>query len=192
MREPFYRNELHESRRLRPCPATLTRSPGRRAISGGFRIRASSPGEGKPFDTWLETLKAQMIDLLSNHERPATLIGWSLGGLYAREIGKLMAMRVRQVITIGTPFNAAADHTKAGWLFRLLSGCSATLDPALSRRLRTPPPLRTTSINSRSDGVVAWQALPSRKAARPCDAGGFPPRDGACDERWTQRPSRAS
>jgi pimeloyl-ACP methyl ester carboxylesterase len=98
-----------------------------------------------------------MTDLLADHEQPATLIGWSLGGLYAREIGKLMAPRLRQVITIGTPFNAEADHTNAGWLFRLLSGSSAVLDPALSRRLRTPPPLRTTSIYSRTDGVVAWQ-----------------------------------
>jgi hypothetical protein len=75
----------------------------------------------------------------------------------AREIGKLMSPRVRQVITIGTPFNTVADHTNVGWLFRLLSGNSSALDPALSRRLRTPPPLRTTSIYSRSDGVVAWQ-----------------------------------
>lgn len=43
------------------------------------------------------------------------------------------------------------------WLFRLLSGGSAAMNPALSERLRTPPPLRTTSIYSRSDGVVAWQ-----------------------------------
>jgi hypothetical protein len=80
-----------------------------------------------------------------------------LGGLYAREIGKLMAPHIRQVITIGTPFNTKADHTNVGWLFRMLSDSSLALSPALSRRLRTPPPLRTTSIYSRSDGVVAWE-----------------------------------
>ena len=93
-------------------------------------------------------------------------IGWSLGGLYAREIGKLMAPRIRQVITIGTPFNAEGDHTNVGWLFRLLSGSSSAMDAALSRRLRTPPPLRTTSIYSRSDGVVAWQTCRHDKASR--------------------------
>ena len=108
-------------------------------------------------DTWLHSLKSQVVDLLAGHTQPATLIGWSLGGIYAREIGKLMAPRIRQVITIGTPFNTEADHTNVGWLFRLLSGGSSEIDPALSRRLRTPPPLRTTSIYSRSDGVVAWQ-----------------------------------
>ena len=117
-------------------------------------------------DAWLHDLKAQVVDRLGGHSRPATLIGWSLGGLYAREIGKLMSRQIRQVITIGTPFNAEADHTNVGWLFRLLSGSSSPLDPALSRRLRTPPPLRTTSIYSRSDGVVAWQTCRHDKQSR--------------------------
>jgi hypothetical protein len=77
-----------------------------------------------------------------------------------------MAPRVRQVISIGSPFNAEADHTNAGWLFRLLSGHSSAMDPALSRRLRKPPPMRTTSIYSRSDGVVAWQTCQHHKPSR--------------------------
>lgn len=108
-------------------------------------------------DRWLKQLKARIVDRLADHRQPATLIGWSLGGLYAREIAKLMVARTRQVITIATPFNAEADHSHVGWLFRLLSGSPSAIDPALSRRLRTPPPLRTTAIYSRSDGVVAWQ-----------------------------------
>lgn len=108
-------------------------------------------------DAWLHSLKSKVVDLLAGHTQPATLIGWSLGGLYAREIGKLMAPLVRQVITIATPFNTQADHADMDWLMRLLSGSSSAMNPALSRRLRTPPPLRTTSIYSRSDGVVAWQ-----------------------------------
>lgn len=117
-------------------------------------------------DAWLKTLASHVDDLLASHTQQATLIGWSLGGLYAREVGKLMAPRVRQVITIGTPFNAEADHTNVGWLFRLLSGSSSVIDPPLSQRLRTPPPMRTTSIYSRSDGVVAWQTCCHEKQSR--------------------------
>lgn len=117
-------------------------------------------------DEWLLTLKSQIVDLLPEHSQPATLIGWSLGGIYARELAKLMVPRVRQVITMGTPFNAAADHTNVGWLFRVLSGNSMAIDPALSRRLRTPPPMRTTSIYSRSDGVVAWQTCRHHRRSR--------------------------
>ena len=108
-------------------------------------------------DVWLGSLQSQVGNLLAGHTQRATLIGWSLGGFYAREIGKLMAPRIRQVITLGTPFNAEADHSNVGWLFRLLNGHSVAIDSALSQRLRTPPPMRTTSIYSRSDGVVAWQ-----------------------------------
>lgn len=130
------------------------RSIGYQAFDWGQGFNTGPRGD---LDTWLDSLKCRVSDLLSGHEQPATLIGWSLGGLYAREIAKLMAPRLRQVITIGTPFNAEGDHTHAGLLFRLLSGSKAVLDPAMSRRLRTPPPLRTTSIYSRTDGVVAWR-----------------------------------
>jgi len=130
------------------------RSLGHVAFDWGQGFNTGPQGD---LDAWLEALKGQVCALLSGHEQPATLIGWSLGGLYAREVGKLMAPRIRQVITIGTPFNTDADHSHAGWLFRLLSGSPAALNAALSERLRTPPPVRTTSIYSRSDGVVAWQ-----------------------------------
>lgn len=130
------------------------RSLGYDAFDWGRGFNTGPQGD---LDTWLLELKAQVTELLCGHDQPATLIGWSLGGLYAREIGKLMAPHVRQVITIATPFNADADHTNLGWLLPLMSGSPWALDPRLSERLRTPPPVRTTSIYSRSDGVVAWQ-----------------------------------
>lgn len=139
------------------------RSLGYEAVDWGQGFNTGPQGD---LDAWLAKLKSQVTAMLAHHNQPATLIGWSLGGLYARELGKLMAPRIRQVITIGTPFNAQDDHTHAGWLYRLLSGSSPATDPALSLRLRTPPPVRTTSIYSKSDGVVAWQTcchdLPSR------------------------------
>jgi pimeloyl-ACP methyl ester carboxylesterase len=107
--------------------------------------------------TWLEGLALRISSTLLGYEQPATLIGWSLGGLYARELAKLLPKQVRQVITIATPFNASRDHSHAGWLYRLLGGRKVPLDAALSARLKTAPPVPTTSIYSRSDGVVAWQ-----------------------------------
>lgn len=95
--------------------------------------------------------------MLAMHKQRAALIGWSLGGIYARELGKLLAPDIKQVITIGTPFNASQDHTNVGWLFKLLSGSSPAFDAALSQRLRTPPPVPTTAIYSKTDGVVAGQ-----------------------------------
>lgn len=128
--------------------------------------RGLNTGPQGDMDRWLQELADHTAELLEAHQDTATLIGWSLGGLYAREVAKLLAPQVRQVITIGTPFNAEADHTNVGWLFRLLSGTSVAIDPALSRRLRMPPPLPTTSIYSRSDGVVAWETCRHARPAR--------------------------
>ena len=130
------------------------RALGSEAFDWGRGFNTGPQGE---LDAWLAELASDVSSLLARHDKPATLIGWSLGGLYAREVAKLIAPRLRQVITIGTPFNAAADHSNVGWLYRALGGSVPAIDDALSRRLRTPPPLPTTSIYSRSDGVVAWQ-----------------------------------
>lgn len=94
--------------------------------------------------------------LFAKHAKPVSLIGWSLGGLYAREMAKELRDHVRCVITLGTPFTGHPRATNAWRFFEFVSGQS-TLDPALMARLREPPPVPTTSIYSRTDGIVAWR-----------------------------------
>lgn len=107
---------------------------------------------------WLRELAAEVAITMPDARKGITLIGWSLGGLYAREIAKAIPGRVRQVITLGTPFARLADSTNVQWLFELLNGTRGAVDASFARALRMPPPVPTTSIYSRSDGVVAWQA----------------------------------
>jgi hypothetical protein len=64
---------------------------------------------------------------------------------------------VRQVITLGTPFASPAEGHHARLLYRLLNGNVAPLTPALQARLRERPPVPTTSVYSKNDGVVNWQ-----------------------------------
>ena len=117
--------------------------------------------QGDP-DQWLDALSYHVQALTSTHEQAISLVGWSLGGIYAREVAKRLGPRVRQVITIGTPFAGTSRHTRAGLVYRLLNGRNAEIGPALSRRLSMPPRVPTTSIYSRTDGVVAWQACVQR------------------------------
>jgi pimeloyl-ACP methyl ester carboxylesterase len=131
------------------------RALGYDAVNWG---RGFNTGPDGGVDAWLAELSEYVVQMIGNDPRPISMIGWSLGGIYARELAKRIAPRVRQVITIGTPFNGAADQTHAGWLYTLLNGKSSLPDQALISRLRTPPPVPTTSIYSRSDGIVAWQA----------------------------------
>ncbi len=133
----------------------LCESLGYAAFDWGKGYNTGPQGD---VDAWLRELATHSAQLLKNHDQTATLIGWSLGGLYARELAKLLKGRVRQVITIGTPFNAQADLTNVGWLYLMLSRQAPVLDESLAVQLRTAPPVPTTSIYSRTDGVVAWQS----------------------------------
>jgi alpha/beta hydrolase fold len=87
--------------------------------------------------------------------RKVTLIGWSLGGIYARELAKLEPQMVRSVVTLGTPFSGSPKSTNAWRLYELLSGGEADKHSEHGP-LHEAPPVPFTSIYSRSDGVVAW------------------------------------
>lgn len=86
---------------------------------------------------------------------PVSLIGWSLGGIYAREMAKEMPKKVRCVITLGTPFTGHPKATNAWRFYQMVSGQHSQDDDLLAE-VRKPPPVPTTSIYSKTDGIVAW------------------------------------
>ncbi|MFZ3128007.1 MAG: alpha/beta hydrolase [Rhodoferax sp.] len=103
----------------------------------------------------LETAKRQVIDTFEATGEKASLVGWSLGGIYARELAKELPHCVRSVITLGTPFSGSHKSTNAWRLYELISGRSI-LRETENFDLPAAPPVPTTSIYSRTDGVVAW------------------------------------
>jgi pimeloyl-ACP methyl ester carboxylesterase len=115
---------------------------------------------------WLGGLEHKVRELHGRSGgRKVSLVGWSLGGIYARELAKRVPELVRQVITLGTPFaDPLASHV--GSVYRLLNGGDAQMTPQLARRLREDPPVPTTAIYSKTDGVVAWRACTSAHATR--------------------------
>lgn len=94
--------------------------------------------------------------LREQHGAKVSLIGQSLGGIYARELAKQASDDVRFVITLGTPFTGGARSSNAWRLFEALNGRDH-FAPAVRAGMRQAPPVPTSSIYSRSDGVVAWQ-----------------------------------
>jgi pimeloyl-ACP methyl ester carboxylesterase len=105
----------------------------------------------------LQTARQQIIDTYQATGNKVSLVGWSLGGIYARELAKVLPDYVRAVITLGTPFTGSHESTNAWRLFELTSGRESR--SAVGHfDLATAPPVPTTSIYSRSDGVVAWSA----------------------------------
>lgn len=105
----------------------------------------------------LQTAKRQVMDTCEVTGKKVSLVGWSLGGIYARELAKELPDCVRSVVTMGTPFSGSHTSTNAWRLFELTSGKDITRE-LQQFDLPVAPPVPTTSIYSRTDGVVAWPA----------------------------------
>jgi alpha/beta superfamily hydrolase len=113
--------------------------------------RNFGPGNGV-----LEACGGLVKRMRERYGRKVSLIGWSLGGIYAREAARTMPDDVRCVITLGTPFAGDPRATNAWRLYEYLSGEKANSRHSLGD-LSKAPPVPTTSIYSRTDGIVAWQ-----------------------------------
>ncbi|HSV47215.1 MAG TPA: alpha/beta hydrolase [Ramlibacter sp.] len=132
--------------------------------------RGINTGPEGEFDDWLGALEQQVRQLHGTTGRNVSLVGWSLGGIYARELAKRAPDAVRQVITLGTPFAAMHGATHAEGIYKLLNGslngANTQLTPQLQERLRQCPPVPTTSVYSKSDGVVSWRGCIERRTER--------------------------
>jgi pimeloyl-ACP methyl ester carboxylesterase len=118
-----------------------------------------------PHSGMLEDCAQRLDTIARRHNSKVSLIGWSLGGLYAREIAKRATAQTRCVVTLGSPFSGDPGANNAAQLYRRLSGRSPNNDPVRRAELRRAPSVPTTSIYSRSDGVVAWQCSLNDEAA---------------------------
>lgn len=115
-------------------------------------------GPRQGLDNLLNSLGEYLKTIAGLHPgKKVSLIGWSLGGVYARELSKLFPDLVKQVITLGTPFKGEAGETNASLLYEILSGDKSHKDPALLKKIAEPTPVPFTSIYSKTDGVVAWE-----------------------------------
>ena len=105
----------------------------------------------------LKTARWQLEEAAATSGGKVSLIGWSLGGIYARELAKEAPDLVRSVISLGTPFSGSPKSTNAWRIYELTSGRDIKRETK-QYDLPTAPGAPTTSIFSRTDGVVAWQA----------------------------------
>lgn len=128
-------------------------------------LRRSIAAVGYPVTGWelgrnlglrhgvLDAMLARLRGWHERHGRKVSLIGWSLGGLYARELAKMEPDRVRQVITLGTPSVGDLRANNAWRLYEFLNDHKVDAVP-LDTRLSECPPVPTTSIYSPGEGIV--------------------------------------
>jgi pimeloyl-ACP methyl ester carboxylesterase len=136
----------------------------------GYHVHAWRLGSNAgPTRRIVAGLEERFLQLSEQHGQRVSVVGWSLGGTYAREIAHDHPERVRHVVTLGTPHHLdSIDQVAAGPLFKALSGRfdpdAMTADDLGADRepLRVP----STSIYSRTDGFVPWQLCAAAEGPR--------------------------
>jgi pimeloyl-ACP methyl ester carboxylesterase len=115
-----------------------------------------------PNDEIVAGINDRLTDLYERDGRTVTVIGVSLGGIYARRLAREHPDKVRQVITIGSPFRFRGEGRSAT-VMRLWESRLDEFDPAFvdemysDEQLKQPLGMPVTSIYSRADDVVRWQ-----------------------------------
>lgn len=116
-------------------------------------------GPQRGLDNMLSAIVERIEEIYeSTGGQQVSIIGWSLGGIYAREVAKIIPEKVRQVITLGTPFKGDTESTNATLVYEYFNKDTSHVDSKVLEKIREAPPVPFTSIFSKTDGVVHWTA----------------------------------
>jgi pimeloyl-ACP methyl ester carboxylesterase len=119
----------------------------------GYQAVGWELGINRGVDATLLDRLAERFDRLQA-DRPIVLVGWSLGGLYARELAKLRPGAVDRVLTLGSPFHGD-PHANNVWRLYELVNRHPVEAPPLHVNLAVKPPVPTFALWTRRDGLVA-------------------------------------
>ena len=143
-------------------PAFMTSDFSTRVLRSFLRDRGYAAHGWKlgrntgPTPETVASLVQRLHELRRRHDRRVSLIGWSLGGVYARELARAFPPDVRQVITLASPFrDLEATNVPA---FLLARRRPHPDEAAFRARLRLPLPVPMTAIYSRTDGIAAGRS----------------------------------
>lgn len=104
----------------------------------------------------LNMLKRQLADLYAAHGKPVALVGWSLGGIYARWLAHQQPWMVREVFCLGSPWAiSAVNGCAAARLFQILNCTRRIQADTVMAQSRQSLPVHSTAIFSRTDAVVS-------------------------------------
>jgi pimeloyl-ACP methyl ester carboxylesterase len=107
----------------------------------------------------------RLRDVHASSGGPISLVGHSLGGIYAREIARTAPEHVRGVVTIGSPFGGDLKSNYVWPMYEIVTGTRiSSLPPEFVDRMSEPLPVPTTAIYSRTDGVASWRTCVDRTA----------------------------
>jgi pimeloyl-ACP methyl ester carboxylesterase len=126
----------------------------------GYRVHGWRLGRNiGPTAACIADMHALVVDLHQRYGQPITIIGWSLGGIFARQLARDEARRVRQVITLGSPFKlASSDQSRAHKVYQRYAHLHVQDVQLPLEHQAIPLTVPATSLYSKLDGIVAWTA----------------------------------
>jgi pimeloyl-ACP methyl ester carboxylesterase len=128
----------------------------RRALAeGGWRVHGWGLGWNLGVEADILERLERCIDRMGAKE-PMLVVGWSLGGLYARELARHCPDKVRAVVTLGSPFSGDLRQNNVWRLYEWVAGHKVDETPI--PRITAKPPVPHLAIWSRKDGIVAVRA----------------------------------
>jgi dienelactone hydrolase len=146
----------------------LSMAPMRRYLGAlGYEAQAWRMGRNLGgLSRMREALRARLAEIHAASGRKVSLVGWSLGGVYARDLALQAPDMVRNVVTLGSPFANDVRATNATALYEMMSGERVEDFAELREAIAGDLPVPATSIYSRTDGVVNWQTCLLRPSDR--------------------------
>ena len=125
----------------------------------GYDARGWGLGRNRPeVPRNLARALAVLESFAAERGEPVALVGWSLGGVIARELGRLRPDLVSRIATLGTPVVGGLQPTAIAGLFRLQGWDLDAVAQLVATANRTPIRVPVAAFWSRRDGIVAWQA----------------------------------
>lgn len=144
--------------RMKPL-ANVLRTAGHRVCDWGLGFNFG------PSEERFDRLCERVVAMARKEGEPLVLVGWSLGGIFAREVARKHPEAVRMVITMGTPFSGDRRANNAWRAYQLIAGHSVD-EPPIGREMSVKPPVPTVAMWSPRDGIVSPRAACGRKDER--------------------------
>ena len=118
-----------------------------------------------PSQESFERLNARVLELHRRYGEKVWLVGWSLGGIFAREIAKRNPELVAKVVTMGSPFSGDGRANNVWRIYHLITGHSVDNPPVGANRAQKPP-VPTVALWSPRDGLVHTRAACGKPGER--------------------------
>ena len=139
-----------------PWSTTLLRSTLEKA---GHRVYDWQQGRNLGRVQDIDSLSRLISSISQKHNSKVSLIGWSLGGIYARRLAQVHTKDIDLVVTLASPYKDIYAPNYARWLFDLFQAVRQKKTPQWVMDL--PKPLvviKTVAYYTRQDGIVPWEA----------------------------------